>query len=144
MNYLQRRDIRILIGVIVIGLGIYGFTIYDTNRLQSELETFVEQERSAYFKDLNPEEFDVITRVESGKTLAFTGKVWGVIRIYTRKKDDTTMESFEGIEFFYVHENGAWVRQDSAAMREPTYIYEAYRDYVRDGYEVDDEAFVRY
>ena len=82
MKMLQRRDIRILIGVVSVGLGIYLYTIYDNNRLFKELKPIAEVKKEEFFSDTDKNKYDIITQVQSGKSLVFTGRPWGVLRIY--------------------------------------------------------------
>jgi hypothetical protein len=144
MNYLRRRDIQILSVLLILFLGWYGYTQYQIQELRIELEEIAAQNDADFFKGLEREKYDAILEVESGKTLGFLGRDWGVVRIYSRESGDATMETFEGIEYFYQRVGDAWTQQDSAAIREPKYIYEAYREFEATGHKVDDKAFTKY
>ena len=144
MNKLSRRDLRLLISVVSIILAIYLYTIYDNNRLYKELYPIAEEKKEKYFSDMDIDKYDIITQVQSGKSLAFTGRPWGVLRIYMRNKGDASMDSFIGLEYYFVRENKTWVSHDNVAIREPKYINEAYSEYEKNGYELDEKVFMTY
>jgi len=144
MRYLRRRDIQILIALVVVSTTWYGYAQYEIDRHRQSLEELADEERAAFFADVDASEFDVLMSVDSGKTLGFFGEDWGLIRLSYRARGDASMESFEGVEYFYTREDESWIRRDSAGIREPRFIYEVYRQFEAEGYPVDDAAYEQY
>lgn len=116
----------------------------DTRSKKMALEKNVEAHVASMLADHNPDDFDVITEVIAEKSLVLMGNIWGVIRIYIREKDDTSMQSFFGLECFYDFEDDQWVQQDSASIVLPDHIIEAYKTFEAMNYEVSAEAYEKF
>lgn len=140
----SRRDIIVLVSFLVTVAALFGFARLDVTQKRKELATKAEAHVAKFYEGLVPEDYEHLLEVQSDKAYSLFGKQWGVIRIYTRKKADTAMESFIGIEYFYEHGDQGWQLADTAQIKEPQYIYEAYNAFEKAGYTVDDEAYLRY
>jgi len=140
----SRRDLLVSVAF-VLGLGLWmGYGFWDKASKRAELETVSRVQASAHLEGLEKDEFDVIEELISDKSFVFFGNDFGVLRLYIRKAEDTSMDSFIGIEYFYEYGDDGWVLRDTAQIRQPEFIYEGYRSFESHGFEVSPQAYERY
>ncbi len=145
MQGTDKRWQFVLLVVVLVTLVVWVFIANkDTYSKKQALEKNVEGHVASMLADQNPDDYDVISEVIAEKTLVLMGNIWGVIRIYVREKDDSSMQSFVGLEFFYNYEDDLWVQQDSASIVLPDHKVEAYRTFEAMKYEVAAEAYEKF
>lgn len=140
----RRRDVLVLLAVLLGGGLFYGFAQSDITMKRAMLQESAARHESDWFRDLKRADFDFIVKVDSGKSNGLFGRDWGVVRLLSRKKGDTPMDTFTGVEYFYEHDGQAWQQADTARIDLPEHIYEGYRTFEEAGYDVDSEAYLRY
>lgn len=141
---IRPRDLVALALVVIVGGGTWAYSRWDVASKRAQLEQIATEQRADMLKGLDPEAIDVLLEVDSDKMQYLFGKDWGLIRLYTRAKGDATMETFNGVEYFYVFETGRWKQTDTARIVLPEYIYEGYQKFEAAGHTVAEAAYERY
>jgi len=140
----RRRDVVILVVLVGSALLFFGWAQSDIITKRAVLSEKAASHEAEFFDGLTKSDFEYLVEVDSGKSNGFFGADWGVVRMYTRKKGDAPMDTFTGVEYFYEHDGDAWQLADTARIDLPEYIYEGYRKFEEQGYDVDDQAYLRY
>lgn len=141
---IRRRDLIVLIVTIVAAVAVFGAARADIATKRSMLREKAAAHEEEFFAGLDKSAYDHLLEVDSGKSNAVFGSDWGVVRLYSRKKGDTPMDSFTAIEYFYEHDGNGWRLADTARVDQPEDIYTGYRKFEEAGYAVDDQAYLRY
>lgn len=140
----NRRDVTILLAILVVGGALLAYSRGDVRLKRVQLKELAAGHEREMFDGLSRSDHEVIVEVASDKSNYFFGKDWGVVRLYIRKKGDTKMDSFNGVEYFYEYGDAGWKYTDSARIVVPQEIYDGYRKFEEAGHVVDSQAYMRY
>lgn len=139
----RRRDLIVLAAIAGVVLVVAAYSKREIRVKRSILTEMAESIRTDFFTGLDKIEYEHVLEIDCGKMLGFIGKDWGVVRLYTRRKDESAMESFMGVEYFYQYKEPQWIQIDTARIDLPEHIAEGYEKFEEAGFRVDEEAYLR-
>lgn len=140
----RTRDFVVLAVALIGGGGFILQAKYDIAQKRENLQIEARAHESRLLEGIERKTLDCHVEVDSGKALGYFGDDWGVVRIFTRAASDASMESFNGVEYFYERDGDHWKLTDTASIKQPEFIYEGYRKFEQAGYIVHEEAYLRY
>lgn len=144
---IYRRDIVICLIIVVLFGAWLAYAFHDINKISSDLNRVAQMHVDDWFtvdgQKVDREQYDYLTIVDSEKAFTLFGRAWGVIHFYVKDKGDENFTTFKGIEYFYVHEDGAWTLMDSAGCGAHEHHLRAFDEFLKIGVEVPDRIFDR-
>jgi len=144
---ITRRDL-ILSGLILAVFGAWvAWALYDNRVMKRELERAAELHIDEWFstesEGVNKETWDYLAIVDSEKAFTLFGRGWGVVHTYFRKKGDEEFETFKGLEYYYVREDGEWVLKDFVGCGAFEHHIRAFDEFLNIGVDVPNRIYDR-
>jgi len=145
---IRKRDIYIST-VILAAFGAWiAYALHDNSRIHAELEEIAAGHVGEWFENgrgeaLDRDEFDYLAIVDSEKAFTLFGRAWGVVHTYFRRKGDESFDTFKGIEYFYVREDGEWKMHDSAGCGALEHHIRAFDAFMAAGVHVPNKVYDR-
>jgi len=143
----RKRDIYISIAILTLFGAWVAYTLHDNRAIHEELEQIAEAHIDEWFEGgpepIDREKYDYLAIVDSEKAFTLFGRAWGVIHTYYREKDDKEFNTFKGIEYFYVREDGKWRKHDSAGCGAFEHHLRAFDAFMASGVHVPNNVYNR-
>lgn len=141
---MRTRDLVVLVGVLFGGGAFLLFAQSDIARKRAVLQVQATAHEARLLDGIERSTLDLLVEVQSGKSFGYFGNDWGVVRIFTRATGDASMNSFNGVEYFYEFEGDQWMLVDTASIKRPEFIFEGHQKFQEKGHTVNEDAYLRY
>jgi hypothetical protein len=100
---------RVLLATAIIGLGaLWGWSTYSQGRLEAEMLPLAE----ACAKEIALPELETRSAITVSRDLLLAGTARAKVEVFGRKVGDASVVP-QGFEFYYVKQDGKWVREGS-------------------------------
>lgn len=142
---IRRRDIYVSVTAITLFVCWCAYAKFENNAIQAALKERASGHVDEWFDTEEPgtrrEDHEYVAIVDSERPYRIFGPSYGVVHVYIRERGDVDCKTFKGIEYFYKHDEGDWVLQDSAGCAAKEHHIRAFETYLANGRGVEDHVF---
>lgn len=142
---IRRRDIYVVAVALSMFFSWVAYAKYDNSSARDDLRNLARAHVDEWFasepEGTRREDYEYLAIVDMVRPYELFGPAYGVIHVYLRDKGDVDCRTFQGVEYYYRMENGAWVLEDSAGCGAKEHHVRAFQHYLADGMSVEDHVF---
>lgn len=142
---IRRRDIYVSVTAITLFVCWCAYAQYENHVIQAALKERASGHVDEWFATEEPgtrrEDHEYVAIVDTERPYRIFGPCYGVVHVYIREKGDVDCKTFKGIEYFYKHDEGSWVLQDSAGCGAKEHHIRAFETYLANGRGVEEHVF---
>ena len=141
---IRKKDLIVTGITLFVIVTVLTYHYFDRRSIHRQLQAFAE----ARITDLLGEEtdrsqYDIISIVEQHKTFYVLGETYGSVHAFVRKKGDTEMRTFKGIEYHVKRDADKWIELDSAGCGALEHHVDGFNEFEKRGLQVAQAAYDR-